>query len=661
MHNHDGIDCYCSSGSCAVNEEENEKITSESDFKRILFSAITGVLAILVTMVYDTAPVLSFIVFFIPYLVVGWNVIKEAFSEILHGEFLDEAFLMTFASIGAFAIGKNTEALAVMLFYQIGEFFQERAVGKSRRNIEELMDLRPDYANVLKDGKVERTDPSEVPVGTVIVVNPGERIPLDGTVVKGESMIDTSSLTGESMPVSVEVSDPVSSGCINQSGVLEISTEKLLKESTATRILNLVNDSSAKKSRSEDFLKKFARIYTPVVTGLAVLLVLVPNIYALISGNPADWSKWFYRALSFLVVSCPCAIVISVPLSFFGGIGGASSDGILIKGSGYVETLSKVDCMVFDKTGTITRGDFFVTGVHHNVIETRKLLELAALAESGSDHPISRSIRKACGTEPDLSRVKDIREISGKGVSAVVDGKKVLVGNSRLMESEGIEFVPCNSIGTIVHIAVDGKYAGHIVISDRIKPYMAETIKELKKMGVKETVMLTGDRRNVAENVAKEIGIDIVEAELMPEDKVTGVEKLLEENRGKGSIVYVGDGINDAPVLARADAGIAMGGLGTDAAIEAADIVLMDDDPRKLSKAIGISRKCMRIVKINLIFAISVKILCLILGALGIGGLWVAIFADVGVLILCVLNAIRCLNTKNVEGGITDESDPRIG
>ncbi len=562
---------------------------------------------------------------------------------------------MAVATVGAIAIalyeqsGDYTEAIAVMLFYQIGELFQSYAVGKSRRNISELMDIRPDYANVEQDGKLEKVDPDEVEIGSVIVVQPGEKVPIDGVILEGSSTLNTSALTGESIPREAAAGDEIISGCINMTGLLKVKTTKEFGESTVSRILDLVENASSRKSRSEEFISRFARIYTPAVCYAALALAFLPPLVRMIGmGLAADWDIWIYRALTFLVISCPCALVISIPLSFFAGIGGASNAGVLVKGSNYLETLSQTKIVVFDKTGTLTRGVFEVNGIHHNEMEDEKLIEYAALAESASSHPISRSIQKAYGKEIDRSRVTDIREISGNGVLAKVDGHEVAAGNDKLMERLGIEYIGCHLVGTIIHVAVDGTYAGHIVISDVLKPHSKEAVRELKTAGVQKTVMLTGDIRRVAEQVAGELGLDAVYSELLPADKVEKVEALLASKPEKEKLAFVGDGINDAPVLGRADIGIAMGAMGSDAAIEAADVVLMDDDPMKISKAIKISRKCLRIVYQNIVFAIGVKLICLLLGALGIANMWLAIFADVGVMIIAVLNAIRALFVKNL-------------
>ena len=604
--------------------------------------------------------VLRFILYLIPYLVIGYDILIKAFKGIKNRQPFDESLLMAIATIGAIAIaiytevaeheaGDYVEAIAVMLFYQIGEWFQSYAVGKSRRNISDLMDIRPDYANIEKDGKLEQIDPDEVEPGSVIVVQPGEKVPIDGIVIEGTSTINTSALTGESLPRDAQEGDEIISGCINMTGVLKIKTTKEFGESTVSKILDLVENASSRKSKSEDFITKFARIYTPAVVYSAIALAILPPLVRMFGmGIPAEWGTWIYRALTFLVISCPCALVISIPLSFFAGIGGASNAGVLVKGSNYLETLSQTKCVVFDKTGTLTQGVFEVNEVHHNEMNREQLLEYAALAESASSHPISKSLQRAYGKEIDRSRVTDIQEISGNGVTAKVDGIDVAAGNSKLMDRLGVKWIVCHQSGTIIHMAVDGRYAGHIVISDIEKPHAKEAIQALKKAGVEKTVMLTGDSRRVAEHVAADLGIDEVHAELLPADKVSEVEEILKKNTGKGKLAFVGDGINDAPVLSRADIGIAMGAMGSDAAIEAADIVLMDADPLKISKAIRISRKCLRIVYENIWFAIGIKLLCLVLGAVGIANMWLAIFADVGVMIIAVLNAIRALFVKKL-------------
>lgn len=602
--------------------------------------------------VFSKLPVegyVRFLLFLIPYLVIGYDILKKAGKGILNRQVFDENFLMAVATIGAIVLGNYTEGVAVMLFYQIGELFQSYAVGKSRRNISELMDIRPDYANIWREGKLEKVDPDEVAIGSVIVVQPGEKIPIDGVVIEGKTTLNTSALTGESLPREVAAGDLVISGCINMTGVLKIETTKEFGESTVSKILDLVENSSSKKSRSEHFISKFARYYTPAVCyGALTLAVLPPLIRMIAMGSAPEWGTWIYRALTFLVISCPCALVISIPLSFFAGIGGASREGVLVKGSNYLETLAQTRYVVFDKTGTMTQGVFEVTGVHHNKIEEKKLLEYAALAESASSHPISRSLQKAYGREIDLSRVTDIEEISGNGVTAKVDGVFVAAGNAKLMERLGITCQECHHVGTVVHMAVNGEYAGHILIADRLKPNAKAAIQGLEHAGIEKTVMLTGDAKKAADQVAGELGIQEVYSELLPADKVAKVEELLQEKRGKEKLAFVGDGINDAPVLSRADIGIAMGALGSDAAIEAADVVLMDDDPLKIAKAIRIARKCMRIVYENIYFAIGVKVFCLILGALGIANMWLAIFADVGVMVIAVLNAIRALFVKNL-------------
>ena len=591
---------------------------------------------------------LRFGLFMIPYLVIGYDILKKAFKGILNKQVFDENFLMAVATVGAILLGDYSEGVAVMLFYQIGELFQSYAVGKSRRNISELMDIRPDYANIEKDGTLEQVDPDEVEIGTIIVVQPGEKVPIDGMITEGTSTLNTSALTGESLPRDAKAGDEVISGCINMTGLLKIRTTKEFGESTVSKILELVENSSSRKSKSENFISKFAKYYTPAVCYGALALAFIPPIVLLIMGKPAMWGDWIYRALTFLVISCPCALVISIPLSFFAGIGGASNQGILVKGSNYLETLAQTKYVVFDKTGTMTQGVFEVSGIHHNEMPDEKLLEYAALAECSSSHPISKSLQKAYGKPIDRNRVTDIEEISGNGVIAKVDGISVAAGNTKLMNRLGIAYQDCHHVGTVVHMAIDGKYAGHILISDIIKPHAKEAIAELKKAGISKTVMLTGDSKRVADQVAEELGIQEVYSELLPADKVSRVEELLNQKSEKDKLAFVGDGINDAPVLSRADIGIAMGALGSDAAIEAADIVLMDDDPLKISKAIKIARKCIRIVYENIYFAIGIKILCLILGALGIANMWMAIFADVGVMIIAVLNAIRTLFVKKL-------------
>ena len=596
-----------------------------------------------------------FICYLAIYLEIGYDILKKAFKGIKNGQVFDENFLMALATVGAFGLavyeksGDYNEAIAVMLFYQIGELFQSYAVGKSRRNISELMDIRPDYANIEKDGKLEQVDPDEVEIGSVIVVQPGEKVPIDGVIIEGSTTLNTSALTGESLPRNAKPGDEIISGCINMTGVLRIRTTKEFGESTVSRILELVENSSSRKSRSENFISKFARYYTPAVCYGAIALALLPPIANLLFlHNPAQWGQWVYRALTFLVISCPCALVISIPLSFFAGIGGASNAGVLVKGSNYLETLAQTKYVVFDKTGTLTKGVFEVAGVHHNTMEEAKILEYAALAESFSTHPISRSLKTAYGKEIDQNRVTDVEEISGNGVTAKVDGVSVAVGNTKLMKRIGVEAVECHQVGTVIHVAIDGVYAGHILIADVPKPTSKEAIANLKKHGIKETVMLTGDIDKVAQQVAGELGVDHVYSELLPADKVTKVEELLAKKTAKEKLAFVGDGINDAPVLSRADIGIAMGALGSDAAIEAADVVLMDDDPQKIVKAIRIAKKCMRIVYENIYFAIGIKVICLILGAVGIANMWVAIFADVGVMVIAVLNAIRTLFVKKL-------------
>lgn len=634
--------------------------------RKMLIRIIISALLVAALMLFPVSnSYLEFALYMAAYLIIGYDILLKAWKGILNKQVFDENFLMAVATVGALAIaiyerlsfaeaaaghgeGGYTEAVAVMLFYQIGEWFQSYAVGKSRRNISELMDIRPDYANIEKDGELEKIDPDEVEIGSVIVVKPGEKIPIDGVIVEGNSTLNTSALTGESLPRDAGTGDEVISGCINMTGLLRIRTTKEFGESAVSKILDLVENSSSKKSRSENFISKFARYYTPAVCYSALALALLPPIVRLIMGISPEWGDWIYRALTFLVISCPCALVISIPLSFFAGIGGASNAGVLVKGSNYLETLSKTKYVVFDKTGTMTQGVFEVAGVHHNSIEEDKLLEYAALAESYSSHPISKSLQKAYGKAIDKSRVSDVEEISGNGVTAKVDGVSVAAGNTKLMKRIGVEYADCHSVGTVVHMAVDGVYAGHILISDIIKPHAKEAIKELKRAGVSKTVMLTGDAKNVGEQVAKELGIGEVYTELLPADKVSLVERLLEQKNGKEKLAFVGDGINDAPVLSRADIGIAMGALGSDAAIEAADIILMDDDPLKIAKAIKISRKCLRIVYENIVFAIGIKLICLVLGALGIANMWLAIFADVGVMVIAVLNAIRALFVKKL-------------
>ena len=609
------------------------------------------IISFVLVVVFSQLPVEGyprFGLFMIPYLIIGYDILKKAFKGIRNKQVFDENFLMAVATIGAILLGDYTEGTAVMLFYQIGELFQSYAVGRSRRNISELMDIRPDYANVENNGELEQVDPDEIAIGTIIIVQPGEKVPIDGVITEGTSTLNTSALTGESLPRSAKVGDEVISGCINMTGLLKIRTTKEFGESTVSKILELVENSSSRKSKSENFISKFAKYYTPAVCYGALALALLPPIVLLLMGKPAMWGDWIYRALTFLVISCPCALVISIPLSFFAGIGGASNQGVLVKGSNYLETLAQTKYVVFDKTGTMTQGVFEVSGIHHSQIPDEKLLEYAALAECSSSHPISKSLQKAYGKPVDRNRVTDIEEISGNGVIAKVDGVSVAAGNAKLMKKLGIAYQECHHVGTVVHMAVDGRYAGHILISDIIKPHAKEAIAELKKAGISRTVMLTGDSKRVADQVATELGIDEVYSELLPADKVTKVEKLLDKKTAKEKLAFVGDGINDAPVLSRADIGIAMGALGSDAAIEAADIVLMDDDPLKISKAIKIARKCIRIVYENIYFAIGIKVLCLILGAIGIANMWMAIFADVGVMIIAVLNAIRALFVKKL-------------
>lgn len=623
--------------------------------KKMLTRIIIAAALLIILHFIPVTGILRFICYLAVYLEIGYDILKKAFKGIKNGQMFDENFLMAIATVGAFGLavyeksGDYNEAIAVMLFYQIGELFQSYAVGKSRRNISELMDIRPDYANIEKEGKLEQVDPDEVEIGAVIVVQPGEKVPIDGVIIEGSTTLNTSALTGESLPRNAKPGDEIISGCINMTGVLKIRTTKEFGESTVSRILELVEDSSSRKSRSENFISKFARYYTPAVCyGALVLAFLPPIVNLLFIHSPAQWGQWIYRALTFLVISCPCALVISIPLSFFAGIGGASNAGVLVKGSNYLETLAQTKYVVFDKTGTLTKGVFEVAGVHHNTMEEAKILEYAALAESFSTHPISRSLKTAYGKEIDRNRVTDVEEISGNGVTAKVDGVSVAVGNAKLMKRIGVEAVECHQVGTVIHVAIDGAYAGHILISDVPKPTSKEAIANLKKHGIKETVMLTGDIDKVAQQVAGELGVDCVYSELLPEDKVTKVEELLAKKTEKEKLAFVGDGINDAPVLSRADIGIAMGALGSDAAIEAADVVLMDDDPQKIVKAIRIAKKCMRIVYENIYFAIGIKVICLILGAAGIANMWVAIFADVGVMVLAVLNAIRTLFVKKL-------------
>ena len=623
--------------------------------KKMLVRIIAAAVLLIVLNFIPATGIVRFILYLVPYLVIGYDILLKALKGIKNRQVFDENFLMAVATVGAIALalydrsGDYTEAVAVMLFYQVGEWFQSYAVGKSRRNISELMDIRPDYANVERDGRLEKVDPDEVEIGSVIVVQPGEKVPIDGIIIEGSSSLNTSALTGESLPRDARAGDEIISGCINMTGVLKIRTTKEFGESTVSRILDLVENASSRKSRSEDFISKFARVYTPAVCYAALALAFLPPLVRMFAlGLPADWGTWIYRALTFLVISCPCALVISIPLSFFAGIGGASNAGVLVKGSNYLETLSQTKIVVFDKTGTLTQGVFEVNGIHHNKLEDEKLIEYAALAESASSHPISRSLQKAYGKEIDRSRVTDIKEISGGGVIARVDGAEVAAGNDKLMNQLGVPYINCHSVGTIIHMAVNGTYAGHIVISDVVKPHSKEAVQALKAAGVRQTVMLTGDARKVADQVASELGLDSVYSELLPEDKVNKVEELLKNKPENAKLAFVGDGINDAPVLGRADIGIAMGAMGSDAAIEAADVVLMDDDPLKIAKAIRISRKCLRIVYQNIIFAIGIKLICLVLGAMGIANMWLAIFADVGVMIIAVLNAIRALFVKKL-------------
>ena len=629
---------------CACGMESNMNKKQKKVLIRIIAASVMMIL-------FAFIPVegwLEFVLFMIPYLIIGYDILLKAFKGIKNKQVFDENFLMAVATVGAIALGDYKEGVAVMLFYQIGELFQSYAVGRSRRNISELMDIRPDYANIERDGKLERVDPDEVGIGSVIVVQPGEKVPIDGVIIEGSTTLNTSALTGESVPREAKAGDDVISGCINMTGVLKIKTTKEFGESTVSKILDLVENSSSKKSRSENFISKFARYYTPAVCYGALALAILPPVVSMLLGLDARWGEWIYRALTFLVISCPCALVISIPLSFFAGIGGASNAGVLVKGSNYLETLSKTKYVVFDKTGTLTQGVFEVVGVHHSKLEEARILEYAALAESFSSHPISKSLQRAYGKEIDQSRVTDVKEISGEGVTAVVDGVSVAAGNTKLMKRLGIEYSDCHSVGTIVHMAVNGRYEGHILIADREKPNSKEAIAQLYRMGIKETVMLTGDTGKVADQVAGDLGISTVYSELLPGDKVAKVEELLSKKHSKEALAFVGDGINDAPVLSRADIGIAMGALGSDAAIEAADIVLMDDDPLKIAKAIKIAKKCLQIVYENIYFAIGVKIVCLILGALGIANMWVAIFADVGVMVIAVINAIRALFVKKL-------------
>ena len=617
--------------------------------KKVLIRIIVAAVLIIAFSFLPLEGYIRFICYMVPYLVIGYDVLRKAIKGILNRQVFDENFLMAVATVGAIALGDYKEGVSVMLFYQIGELFQSYAVGKSRRNISELMDIRPDYANVEKDGELEQVDPDEVEVGTVIVVQPGEKVPIDGVITEGSSTLNTSALTGESLPREAKAGDEVISGCINMTGLLKIQTTREFGESTVSKILELVENSSSRKSRSENFISKFARYYTPAVCyGALALAILPPIVRILALGLAPEWGDWIYRALTFLVISCPCALVISIPLSFFAGIGGASHEGVLVKGSNYLETMAQTKYVVFDKTGTMTQGVFEVSGVHHNTIPEEQLLEYAALAECSSSHPISKSLQKAYGKPIDRNRVTDIEEISGHGVKAKVDGVEVAVGNAKLMKQMDLSYSECHEVGTIVHVAVDGTYAGHILISDQLKPHAKQAIQDLKRAGITKTVMLTGDMKRVADQVAAELGIDEVHSELLPADKVAKVEELLAKKGEKEKLAFVGDGINDAPVLSRADIGIAMGALGSDAAIEAADVVLMDDDPQKIVKAIKISRKCLRIVYENIYFALGIKAICLILGALGIANMWMAIFADVGVMVIAVLNAIRALFVKNL-------------
>ena len=623
--------------------------------KKMLMRILAAAVLLIALHFLPVTGILRFLCYLVPYFIAGYDILLKAGKGIKNRQVFDENFLMAVATAGAIAIalyeqsGDYTEAIAVMLFYQVGELFQSYAVGKSRRNISELMDIRPDYANIEQEGNLEKVDPDEVEIGSIIVVQPGEKVPIDGVIVEGSSTLNTSALTGESLPRDAKAGDEIVSGCINMTGVLKIQTTKEFGESTVSKILDLVENASSRKSKSEDFISKFARIYTPAVCASALALAVLPPLVRMFAfGLPAGWEDWIYRALTFLVISCPCALVISIPLSFFAGIGGASKEGVLVKGSNYLETLSQTKTVVFDKTGTLTQGVFEVNGIHHNEMEEEKLLEYAALAESASSHPISKSIQKAYGKELDRSRVSQIQEISGNGVTAVVDGRTVAAGNDKLMDHLGIPYKSCRSAGTIIHMAVDGHYAGHIVISDLVKPHSKDAVAALKAAGVKKTVMLTGDGRKVGEQVAASLGLDEVYSELLPDGKVEKVEEMLRQKSEKAKLAFVGDGINDAPVLRRADIGIAMGAMGSDAAIEAADVVLMDDDPLQIAKAIKISRKCLGIVYQNIVFAIGIKLICLLLGALGIANMWLAIFADVGVMIIAVLNAIRALFVKNL-------------
>ena len=617
--------------------------------KKMLKRIIIASVLMIVLAFLPVTGFLKFALYMVPYLVIGHDILRKAFLGVKNKQVFDESFLMAVATVGAIILGEYTEGVAVMLFFQIGEWFQSYAVGKSRRNISQLMDIRPDYANIEnEDGSLEQVDPDEVAIGTVIVVQPGEKVPIDGVITEGSSTLNTAALTGESLPRDVDTGDEIISGCINMTGLLKIRTTKEFGESTVSKILDLVENASSRKSRSENFISRFAYYYTPIVCYSALALALIPPLVLMVMGQPANWGEWIYRALTFLVISCPCALVISIPLSFFAGIGGASNAGVLVKGSNYLEALAYTKYVVFDKTGTMTQGVFEVSGIHHATMEEEKLIEYAALAECHSSHPISKSLQKAYGRQIDMNRVTDVQEISGHGVCAVVDGIQVLAGNGRLMEKYGVEYTECDGVGTVVHIAVDGKFAGHILISDIMKPTARQAIADLKKIGINKTVMLTGDTKAVADSVAKELAIDEVYSQLLPGDKVDKVEELLARKGRKENLVFVGDGINDAPVLSRADIGIAMGAMGSDAAIEAADVVLMDDDPMKIAKAVKIAKKCVGIVYQNIYFAIGVKVLCLILGAVGIANMWLAIFSDVGVMVLAVLNAIRALNVKNL-------------
>lgn len=642
-------------GKCSLSSIQERKHTMNKKQKIMLVRIIIAFIMLVGLGFSSLEGMTRFGAYLIPYMVIGYDILRKAVRGILNRQIFDENFLMAVATVGAITLaiydqtGDYTEAVAVMLFYQVGELFQSYAVGKSRRNISELMDIRPDYANIEKDGVLEKVDPDEVEIGTVIVVQPGEKIPIDGIIEEGTSSLNTSALTGESLPRDVKAGDEVISGCINLMGVLKIKTTKEFGESTVSKILDLVENASSRKSKSEDFISKFARVYTPGVCAAALALAIIPPLVRMsYMGVAPEWDVWIYRALTFLVISCPCALVISIPLSFFAGIGGASREGVLVKGSNYLETMSQTKIVAFDKTGTLTQGVFEVNAVHHSSMEQEKLIEYAALAERFSSHPIGLGLRKAYGKELEYDRVKDAKEISGEGILANVDGRSVAIGNDKLMNRLGIAFIHCHSVGTIVHVAIDGEYAGHIVISDVIKPHAKEAIRQLHAAGVRKTVMLTGDARKVADDVAKQLGVDEVKSELLPVDKVDALEELMHQKVGNEKLAFVGDGINDAPVLSRADIGIAMGAMGSDAAIEAADVVLMDDDPMKISKAIKISRKCISIVYQNIVFAIGVKFLCLFLGAVGIANMWLAIFADVGVMILAVLNAIRTLFVRNI-------------